>query len=195
MILARTLFFVRHGETDWNAEARLQGQRDIPLNAFGRVQAEEVARRLRKLAPDVDALPFISSPLGRTRETMEILRRGLGLPSEGYILDGRWAELGFGEWEGRTWKEVRRAFPDLAACRERNKWGFLPPGGESYEALAQRIAPAVDDLPGRCVLVSHGGVARALLHLLAGVPKDKAPLVDIWQGRVLVFEENGSRWH
>lgn len=126
---------------------------------------------------------------------MEILRRGLGLPAEGYTAVSRWAELSFGEWEGSTWKEVRRQHADLAARRERDKWGYRPPGGESYADLTARIALAADDLPASCVLVSHGGVARALLHLLAGVPKEKAPLVDIWQGRVLVFAANGYRWH
>jgi broad specificity phosphatase PhoE len=65
-----TLYFVRHGETDWNAEARLQGQQDVPLNAFGRVQAEEAGARLRALAPGYANLDYVASPLSRTRETM-----------------------------------------------------------------------------------------------------------------------------
>jgi broad specificity phosphatase PhoE len=68
------IYFVRHGETDWNREARLQGQRDVPLNALGRVQAGEAGRKLAALVPDPGSLAYIASPLGRTRETMELLR-------------------------------------------------------------------------------------------------------------------------
>jgi len=66
------ILFVRHGETDWNAEGRLQGQKDTPLNALGRVQAKEAGRRLGMLASNIDALPWIVSPLSRTRETAEM---------------------------------------------------------------------------------------------------------------------------
>lgn len=126
---------------------------------------------------------------------MEILRRSIGLPPADYILEPRLAELTFGEWEGLTWREVRRAHEALATERERDKWSFVPPSGESYAMLAERVAPAIDDLPERSVVVSHGGVARALLHLLSGLPERKAPLLDIWQGRVLVFEGPRHRWH
>ena len=71
---APTIYFIRHGETDWNAEARLQGQRDVPLNDLGRVQAEEAGRRLRELVGRPEDLDYVASPLGRARETMERLR-------------------------------------------------------------------------------------------------------------------------
>src|SRR5215213_1807214 len=73
--LTHTLYFIRHGETDWNAEARLQGQRDVPLNDFGRVQAEEVGARLRGLLLHYEDLDYVASPLSRHRETMERMRR------------------------------------------------------------------------------------------------------------------------
>lgn len=144
--------------------------------------------------PDPAALDFVASPLGRTRETMERLRGRLGLPPTEYRVDKRLIELSFGEWEGLTWREVRGRDAKRAAERERGKWSFVPPGGESYAALRQRVLPAVTELERPTVLVSHGGVARALLAGLAGVPTVRAPLVDIWQGRVLVFEAGGHRW-
>lgn len=186
-----TLYFVRHGETDWNAAGRLQGGQDIPLNPRGRVQAEEVARRLRALVPDPAGLDYVASPLGRTRETMSILRRTLGLPV-GYRVEPLLTELTFGRWEGLTWREVRRADPARAVKRERDKWGFVPPGGESYAMLRDRLVGLAFDRPA--VVVSHGGVARALLNLLAGVPEAEAPRVDIWQGRLLVFADGAYRW-
>ena len=189
-----TIYFVRHGETDWNAEARLQGQCDIPLNDFGRVQAEEAGARLRGLVLDYEDLDFVASPLGRTRETMDRLRGTIGLAPAAYRLDERLQELSFGTWEGLTWKEVRRSDPKGATARERHKWGYVPPGGESYAMLAERVAPAVAEFMRHTVLVSHGGVARALLALRCGVSREEAPLVDIWQGRILVIEAGAYRW-
>ena len=190
-----TIYFIRHGETDWNLEGRLQGQKDIPLNDVGRVQAEEAGRRLQAIAPHCEDLAYVASPMSRTRETMERLRAAIGLHPESYRLDERLVELTFGSWEGLTWKEVRKAEPQAAAMRERDKWGYVPPGGgESYAMLAERVAPFLDGLTRDTVVVSHGGVARVLLVLLGQVSRDRAPRADIWQGRVLVLGPGRHVW-
>jgi len=188
------VYFIRHGETDWNVEGRLQGQRDIPLNDLGRVQAEEAGRRLLGLAGAVGDLDYIASPMARTRETMEILRQAVGLHPAAYRTDERLIELTFGEWEGLTWKEVRKADPGRAALRERDKWSYVPPGGESYALLAERVRPVLDELTRPAVIVAHGGVARAFLALACGFSKRQAASVDIWQGRVLVIDGAEHRW-
>jgi probable phosphoglycerate mutase len=189
-----TIYFVRHGETDWNAEGRLQGQRDVLLNALGLVQAEEAGRRLARLAPDLAVLDFVASPLSRTRVTMERARAAAGLEPQKYRTDARLRELSFGQWEGLTWKELRARDPRAAAARTRDKWGYVPPGGESYAMLTQRVAPVLAELTGDAVIVSHGGVARAIIALLGLAPKEQAPVIDIWQGRVLVLDGSGYRW-
>jgi broad specificity phosphatase PhoE len=189
------IYFIRHGETDWNLEGRLQGQRDIPLNDVGRVQAEEAARKLQALVPHVEDLAYVASPMTRTRETMEILRTTLGLHPAVYRLDDRLVELTFGTWEGMTWKEVRKAEPALAALREQDKWHYAPPGGgESYAMLVDRIRPILDDLTRDTVIVAHGGVARAFLSICCGVSSRQAASMDIWQGRILVIEGRSYRW-
>jgi broad specificity phosphatase PhoE len=193
-LLSVTLYFVRHGETDWNVEARLQGQRDVPLNDFGRVQAEEAARRLRGLVTRYEDLDYVASPLSRTRETMERMRQAAGLHPTFYRVDERLKELSFGAWEGLTWKEVRAREPQAAAGRQRDKWNYAPPGGESYAMLAERVAPAVADLKRDAVMVSHGGVARALLALLGHASHSEAPITDIWQGKILVFCDGDYSW-
>ena len=106
-----TLYFIRHGETDWNAEGRLQGQRDIPLNALGKVQADEAGLILRSLIPKLDDLDWWVSPMERTRETAMRARTMLDLPASVFKTDERLKELTFGRWEGLTWKEVRRSDP------------------------------------------------------------------------------------
>lgn len=196
MTLSRpTIYFIRHGETDWNLEGRLQGQKDIPLNDLGRVQAEEAGRRLQTICPHYGDLAYVASPMTRTRETMEILRETLELQPESYRLDERLVELTFGSWEGMTWKEVRKAEPQMAALRERDKWNYVPPGGgESYAMLTDRLRPVLDDLTRETVIVAHGGVARAFLAVCCGVNSRQAASMDIWQGRVLVIEGRNHRW-
>lgn len=192
--LPHRLILVRHGETDWNREGRLQGGQDIPLNDLGRKQAAEAAGRLRALAPGFATLDFIGSPMHRARETMDILRAELGLAPGAYRLDDRLKELTFGSWEGFTWRDIRKAEREQAQLRERDKWSFVPPGGESYGMLAQRIRPVLEELSRETVIVSHGGVARVILALVGAVPPQKASLVEIWQGKILVVTGNRADW-
>ena len=175
-----TIYFIRHGETDWNLEGRLQGQKDIPLNDVGRVQAEEAARKLKTLVPHYEDLAYVASPMTRTRETMEILRKTLGLYPEGYKLDERLVELTFGSWEGMTWRE------DTAVS-----------GVEPFPDVRKRVAEAANRALGTAshvLIVAHGGVARAFLSISCGVNARQAASMDIWQGRVLVIEGRSYRW-
>src|ERR1700755_172250 len=100
---APIIYYIRHGETEWNADGRLQGVQDIPLNDLGRRQAAHargiladlVARRERSAA----SRAFVASPLGRARSTMELMRGTLGLPPHDYAIDDRLREIGYGRWE------------------------------------------------------------------------------------------------
>lgn len=194
LVLPHRLILIRHGETEWNREGRLQGAQDIPLNALGRRQAAEAAGRLRTLAPDFAGLPYLASPMQRARETMEILRTELGLDPAAYDVDQRLRELTFGSWEGFTWRDIRKAEREQAQLRERNKWNFVPPGGESYAMLAERIRPVLAELTTETVIVSHGGVARAVMALVGAVSPPKASMVEIWQGKILVVSGDRTDW-
>jgi broad specificity phosphatase PhoE len=192
-----TIYFIRHGQTDWNAEGRLQGGRDTDLNAQGEAQAVAVAECLAKLAGSTLAeAQFVASPLKRTRRTMEILRTTLGLSADGYGTDPRLREIGFGNWEGSTWAEIRRRDPAGAAGRDRDRWHHRPPGhgGESYAALVERVGPMLAGLQRDTVVVAHGGVARAALVALGHLDIYAAPRLGIRQGEVLVLEPDGWRW-
>jgi probable phosphoglycerate mutase len=188
------IYFIRHGETDWNAEGRLQGQRDIPLNDLGRVQAAKAGLILKAIHPDPEGMDWWVSPLSRTRETAERARTAIGLHPTSFKTDDRLKELTFGRWEGLTWKEVRRTDPAGASRREQDKWGAVPPEGESYAMLLERVQSFLPSLPGDSVVVSHGGVARALMALIGGHAPSRAAAEDIWQGRVLVLKDGGWRW-
>lgn len=112
------IFFVRHGQTDWNAEGRLQGQADTPLNETGREQAAGNGRKLLQLVKDPAAIDFVASPLSRTRETMEILRAAMGLDPKAYRTEPRLVELHFGDWQGHTYDELELVDPGCSARRD-----------------------------------------------------------------------------
>jgi broad specificity phosphatase PhoE len=193
------IVFIRHGETAFNASGRLQGQRDIPLNARGREQASSVGRFLRdsfgaEMARLDAAGAFWASPLRRTRETMELARGAMGLAPQGYKVDVRLEELTFGTWEGLTWAEVERVDPAGLAARKADKWGFAPPDGESYASLTKRVATWLGARDGDCFIAGHGGTARALMVLIAGVSPEVADNAEIFQGRVMVLDKGAFAW-
>lgn len=197
MIFAHRILFARHGETAWNVEGRLQGQHDIPLNPLGRAQANALGRTLRaRLGAEIDRLDragaFIASPLSRARETMELMRAAMGLAPDRYSVNPTLMELSFGAWEGRTWAEAADGYPKAVKARFADKWNSAPPGGESYAMLAERVRPWVLSLTGDVFVVSHGGVARALMAM-AGVPGAAAADAPIYQGRALIFDSGGWR--
>ena len=190
-----TVYFIRHGETDWNVEGRLQGRCDIGMNARGREQATHAGITLRGLLArdgrDSAALDFVASPLSRACDTMRGVRTALGLPEADFRTDAELTEISFGEWEGFTLAELRARDPQRAAAREQDKWRFIAPGGESYEAMSARMGRWFATLTGDTVAVAHGGTARGLMAYLGHVPAASAPLVDIVQGAVYVFAPSG----
>lgn len=191
------IYAIRHGETDWNAEGRLQGSRDVPLNVRGRQQARTNGRALADLVGDkVRDFDFVSSPLGRTRETMELLREGMGLPSAGYRTDDRLIEVCFGDWEACTLAEIDAARPGAVAEREADKWFFLPPGenAESYEQLSVRVGDWLAGVRRPTVCVCHGGVIRALFRLVGKLDPLKAALAPAHQDRIIRISDGQIVW-
>jgi probable phosphoglycerate mutase len=185
------LYYVRHGETDFNAEARLQGRRDTELNARGREQAKECGELLRNLFARDRREPadfdYVASPLKRARETMEILRATLGLDRRAYGTDDRLMEISYGDWEGLTLPEISVRTPSVLAEREHDKWDFAPPGGESYRALTSRINEWYMSLTRDTVVAAHGGGVRALMAIFDVLPKEEATHAQIGQGVAYVF--------
>ena len=166
-----TLLLVRHGESDWNAEGRLQGHTDRPLSDFGRRQARQLAEALE--GEELEAI--YSSDLARARETAEIVGERLGLPVE---LDPDLREKDWGTWEGLT-------------SVERDRVEFV---GESTEAHRERILGALRQIserhPGeaRILVVTHGGSMRRVQTAAMGMAM---PVVENC-GRWLCVYESGS---
>jgi broad specificity phosphatase PhoE len=191
-----TVYICRHGQTDWNAEARLQGQADTDLNATGRAQARRNGERLRGLIADPDAFDFVSSPLKRTRQTMEIARAAMGLDPAGYRTDERLKELHFGDWQGFTFAELEAASPGSTAGRDTDKWNYVPPGAaaESYAALALRIVPWLEAIDRPTVCVTHGGIVRSLFRMVGGYSEVEAAAMTVPQDLVLKMEGGELVW-
>jgi probable phosphoglycerate mutase len=171
MKLAAPLYLLRHGETAWNLERRMQGSKDSSLTNRGRAQAAAMGRALAaELAAEPGPTLFLRSPLGRTRETAEIIGRELGLDPADWRDDPRLAELRYGAWEGSTWAEIEVDHPNAMARWRADPEGFSPPGGETHLDLRRRSAEALADIIAsgtRTVVVSHGvsgAVMRGLLH-------------------------------
>ncbi|QOZ67250.1 histidine phosphatase family protein [Bradyrhizobium arachidis] len=188
-----TIYFLRHGETEWNALGRLQGTKDVPLNARGRGQAVHAAGVLANLlerdGKDRAALPYVSSPLGRARQTMELARAKLKLPPADYSLDDRLREIGYGSWEGLTLAESEAADPEVYARRLADKWTVAPSGGETYAAVQLRMLDWYESILDDTVAVAHGGTCRALMVALGLETPTSAAELYIEQGAVYVFRD------
>jgi broad specificity phosphatase PhoE len=190
-----TIYYIRHGETEWNALGRLQGVQDIPLNELGRSQSvgagHVLADLLKRDGHDASSIDFVASPLGRARQTMELVRGTVGLSLSGYTLDDRLREIGYGQWEGSTLAEMQAEAPDLFARRQAEKWTVAPPGGETYVAVQARVDEWYRELKADTVAVAHGGTARALMVALGFKTREEAADLGIEQGAVYVFDDNG----
>jgi broad specificity phosphatase PhoE len=190
---APTIYYIRHGETEWNAIGRLQGTQDVPLNANGEKQAGGAGAILAELLAhkgrEASSMAFVSSPLGRARTTMELVRGALRLPASGYAIDPRLREIGYGQWEGSTLDEACRADPGLFARRQADKWMVAAPGGESYADVQARVSEWYAQVTKDTVAVAHGGTARTLMLALGfETPQSAADLL-IEQGAVYLFSE------
>ena len=187
------IYYIRHGETEWNALGRLQGVQDIPLNELGRKQSVHAGHILADLfgrdGQSVSSLPFVASPLGRARQTMDLVRGVLKLPLSGYAIDDRLREIGYGEWEGSTLAELQAKDPDLFARRQAEKWTVAPPGGETYVWVQARMTDWYRSLTADTVAVAHGGTARALMVALGLETPQSAADLPIEQGAVYVFRD------
>lgn len=189
-----TIYFIRHGETDWNRDRRYQGQRDVPLNETGRAQAQRNGIALRQFLPAIAEAAFVASPLGRARETMEIARAELGLAPGGYALDPRLMELSYGVWEGTLQDDIIRRAPDVFAARSRDPFRFRPDKGESYADLLLRVQGWAEEVTGDCVVVSHGGVSRCLRAHMLGLAPELVPGLESPQDRVLILRPGSIGW-
>lgn len=194
--MSRLVYFVRHGQTAWNAEQRFQGQADTDMTERGRNQADRNGRRLAELIDRPEDFDFVASPLRRTCETMERIRTAFGLEPGEYRTDARLLEVHFGDWQGQTYAEVKASQKESTRARALDKWRFVPPGAasESYQMLFDRVQPWFEELRRPTVCVTHGGVIRVLFRLIEAMPPDEAAAIEIVQDRILRLQDGKLTW-
>jgi broad specificity phosphatase PhoE len=168
--MTRTWYLVRHGETEWNAASRMQGQLDSPLTPLGREHARGSARLLARLG--VDAM--FASPLGRVRQTVEIIHEELALEA---TFDDRLKEWSAGDWSGELHADIRVKWPEAWAAWDADRYANRSPGGESFADLVERsqafIADARASPAARIAVIGHGFLNRALATVLLSLtPED-----------------------
>ncbi len=186
------LILLRHGETDWNAELRMQGHCDIPLNDIGLAQATAAAASVAALQPDV----IMSSDLQRAVATADAVAAVTGLP---VAADPRLRETSLGEWEGLNREQIVERWP-----AEWDRWRatsahIAPPGGESRIEVAARAERVVAELDAgrarRALLVAHGGLIVGLTGLLLALPDSAwGALVGVGNCHWVVLHRAGDRW-
>lgn len=162
--LVLDLWLVRHGETDGNAQRRIHGRTDTPLNATGVAQAERLASRLAGVAFDA----VFASPLRRAHGTATV-----ALPGSDPRLDPRLRELDYGIFEGRTWEELDEAEAAIARWWREDTVNRRLPEGESYAEMAARLLAFRAELPasGTVAVFTHGGCIRNLLYTVLEQPQ------------------------
>jgi probable phosphoglycerate mutase len=183
---------VRHGQTEWNVQARIQGQGDSELTDEGRAQARSIAERLARAPFDI----LVSSDLGRAAATAEHIASRCGRP---IVLDARLRERHFGVGEGMTYEEVDRAYPGAFARVRSVDPDFVIPGGESRRQFHERVRAAFDSLAaahaGRTVVVvTHGGVLATFFRHVHDIPLDVAHPIAITNASYNVLHHDGARW-
>ncbi len=190
-----TLYCVRHGETDWNASSRYQGQEDIPLNDEGVRQAHRNGQALRSFLPAIADADYVSSPLSRSRDTMRIIREELGLAAdEGVTFDPRLMEVHYGSWQGQLLETLKDTEADALAARHNDPYNFRPPGGESYADLMARMREWLDTVTRDTVVVTHGGITRALRTYLLNLDPNYILELNVPQDRVMIIHRGEMRW-
>lgn len=166
------IYLVRHGETLWNREDRIQGQRDAPLTERGVDQARRAGLTLREVMPGEAPFVLIRSPLGRARRSADLVLDAIGPRVSEVRTDERVMEMNWGRWEGLLRREIVARDPELWRRFEADSWSVAPPEGESYGTLAARARDWLESMADepRLVVVAHGGFGRMLRGIHLGLP-------------------------
>lgn len=178
------IYLVRHGQTAFNRERRLQGHVDSDLTEVGRRQAAAIGELLADLiaADGGEGWRLVASPLGRAQTTAEIIAERVNLPVE---TDARLIELSFGQWDGRLRSELEAEHPSAFGV---TGWGFHAPAGEGFEAVSARLASWLESLSPeperRVIAVSHGVAGRVLRGVYAGLLREDIIEQDVPQDAV-----------
>jgi broad specificity phosphatase PhoE len=157
-----TLYVIRHGECEHNVAGRAASWDDSPLTARGREQARANGVLLKEIAGDLSGFDFFASPLHRTCNTMELVREAAGLPPTGYRADRRLMEIDFGDFTWMTREEIAAHPQAPPPGLSWDDWDYVPPNGESWAGVHDRVGRFLQTLSRDAVIVTHYGPARTI---------------------------------
>jgi len=168
------LYLIRHGETEWNAERRMQGHADSPLSANGKQQAQWLAEALEEVPFDV----ICASSSGRTLQTAAIVK---GSRELSVIVSDQWREMNLGAWEGRISSEIEQLEPELYDAFWNEPEQYMPRRGETYADLQRRVLPALEQLveehAGKTIcLISHTVTLKVIMAHM-----ENRALANLWK--------------
>jgi len=186
-----TIYLIRHGETEWNRIKRLQGWLDSPLTETGKAQARIMAGILNTEISDFAHINFYCSPLGRARQTADIICAELGWNFADCKIEDAIKEVNTGDWDGMSYVQIAEAFPEELDRFQTDGWKNAPPGGESYAMLAKRISTWLDGLPisKATVAVSHGIAGQVIRGLYLGLSEDQTVRLDQPQDVIYLLKD------
>lgn len=184
---------MRHAETLWNLEKRIQGHSDSPLTERGEAQAARWGQALKKLSFE----RMLASDTGRARATADIVNAILKIP---LTLDANLREQDWGDWSGKTRAQIKAKAPQMLARLEKDGWNFRPPGGEDRKSILNRSRKALTEAAGkwpgtRILVVTHEGVIKSVIYHLCGrkfLPSEPA-LIKRQHLHWLFWDQDGLR--
>lgn len=183
---------VRHGETLWNREHRVQGQRNSELSPTGERQARATAQRLR----DEACVRLMTSDLGRTMQTAEPIAAATGLAIE---INERLRERCFGVFEGLTPDDIRAQYPDAFARWQAREPGYAMNGGESLHAVRVRVGECLESIAsgtsGKVIIVTHGGVLDAIYRIAASLAPDAPRTWPLFNSSINQVDIDAGSWY
>ncbi|HXL02074.1 MAG TPA: histidine phosphatase family protein [Candidatus Atribacteria bacterium] len=160
----KKIYLLRHGDTDATEKGYFAGWTDVPLSLKGKKRIDKV----REILKGIEFERFFVSPLARARETIQLIA-----PSCNWEVREEIKERSFGSWEGRHWEDLEEEFPEEVRKWKEAPFLFVPPGGESFQAVLERVTPFWEELLHRpeekVLVVTHGGVIRSIFAHLLGV--------------------------
>ncbi|MFA4932120.1 MAG: histidine phosphatase family protein [Caldisericia bacterium] len=187
----KTVYLVRHAETTWNLEGRVQGNRDTPLSIDGLAQTAKTVAYLSALRFDT----IFTSPLLRARAIAEPVGVNLGILP--IVVPGL-REIEFGSWEGHTWNEIGAMYPTTLAAWELKSPEARPDGGESLADVGRRAGKVRSMIESSCgslaLVVAHGGFNRVLMSVLLDLPLSSCTSLAQPNASISVFEAENSKW-
>ncbi len=164
------------------------------MNSYGRSQVRGNADKLTQLHDELHKFDFISSPIFRARDSMEIIRETLGLAKQDYHLDERLKELNYGEFSTHTWEELRRSRPQDVMQRFDDPWSYVIPKGECYAMLSKRVLNWLHDLKRDTIVTAHAGISRVIQAHFSNCPEHMIAFLEAPQDRILVIEDGEISW-